>query len=363
VAAIMVFFILHMLVLGRMADNGWHLAVLMIWLAFGALYNAVIWARFGSDAGINWFAGYLLEYIFLIENIFIFHIVIAAFKTPVKLTTKALHIVVWVQILFEMIFFMGLAAWLRTFKALPYILGVWLICCGFLAARGQPVIDVDIMDTSACKAFTACLGDRLSKAYAKDGECLLRGSSGKVQLTLLGLVVVVLLFADFLLEIDVVLTKIEEIPNHYIAFTSSAIAAFSIPELFFVSKGLLKRFGLLKYGIAFVLVLFGMQMLFSSIYVLRPIVASCIIVGVLSACVLISLLQSLCSPTNIPCGHAGPALEDVGARDCSAPSPRAGSRSNSSTGEATGAADEPGVENTNPQEAGASQEVEECVKK
>jgi tellurite resistance protein TerC len=312
-SAIIIFFLLHMLVLGRMEEKGWHLAVLFIWLVIGCSYNMIIWARFGSNAGISWFAGYLLEFIFLVENIFIFHIIMDAFKIPsIKLTRKALHVVVWGQIMFEMIFFMGLAAWLRTFKALPYMLGVWLICCGFLAARGAPSMETDIMETKPCRALTALLGDRLSHVFENDGDCLLRDNSGRMQVSLLGLVVFVLLTADFLLEIDVVLTKIEEIPNPYIAFTSSAVAAFSIPELFFLSKGLLKRFVLLKYGIGFVLMLFGAQMLLSSIYILRPIVACCIIIGVLIACVLLSLLDSVCGYTARADGHVGPALLEVG---------------------------------------------------
>lgn len=322
-SAILVFLILHMLVLGRMEEQGKHLAVLCIWLIVGAVYNIIIWARFGSNAGISWFAGYLLEFIFLVENIFIFHIVIQAFKTPIKLTTKALHIVVWGQITFEMIFFMGLAAWLRSFKALPYFLGSWLICCGFLAARGEPNLDLDLMETNACRAFTSCLGDRLSPSYEKDGGCLLQDSTGRLRVSLLGLVVFVLLSADFLLEIDVVLTKIEELPNPYIAFTSSALAAFSIPELFFVCKGLLKRFKMLKYGIGFVLILFGAQMLLSSIYILRPIVACCIIIGVLAACIILSLFDSYCGHGCLNGGYAGPALMEVGQGETPAAAPEA----------------------------------------
>jgi len=311
-SAIMVFLILHMLVLGRMGENGNHLSVLIIWLCVGCVYNAVIWGRFGSNAGMSWFAGYLLEFIFLVENIFIFHIVIEAFKTPVRLTTKALHIVVYGQIMFEFIFFMGLAHWLRSFTALPYILGVWLICCGLLSANGKPTLEVDLMETSACRAFTSCLGDRLSPEYEKDGECLLRDKSGKMRVSLLGLVVFVLLLVDFLLEIDVVLTKIEELPNPYIAFTSSALAAFSIPELFFVSKGLLERFVLLKYGISFVLILFGTQMLLSSLYVLRPLVACCVIVGVLALSVIGSAIINLYHGNRTCGGHAEGALCEVG---------------------------------------------------
>lgn len=291
--AILVFLLLHYFLLGRLSSKGWHWSCLLVWLGVGASYNGVIWFRFGTNAGMSWFAGYLLEYIFLVENIFIFHIVVDAFKTPLKLTRKALHVVVWGQIIFEMIFFMGLAERLRSFKALPYILGVWLICCGFLAARGEPVLDADIMETPACRAFISCLGDRLSKQYEKESVCLFKDAGGKLKVSLLGLVVVVLLLVDFLLEIDVVLTKIEELHNPYIAFTSSALAAFSIPELFFVSKGLLQRFVMLKYGIAFVLMLFGTQMLLSSIYILRPIVACCLIMSVLLGSVAISSVINL----------------------------------------------------------------------
>lgn len=291
-SAIMAFIILHMTVLGRLSDKGYHLTVLMVWLTLGGIYNAIIWARFGRYHGVSWFAGYLLEYIFLIENIFIFHIVIQAFKTPLRLTPKILHIVVWGQIMFEMVFFMGLASWLRSFKVLPYLLGVWLIICGILSTRGDHSMEIDIMETRACQAFTSCLGDRLSPEYEKDGGCLMRDSTGRIRISLLGLTACVLLLADFMLEIDVVLTKIEELPNPYIAFTSSAVAAFSIPELFFVSKTLLQQFVMLKYGIGFVLVLFGIQMLLSSVYVLRPIVACGIIVGVLIACVVISALSN-----------------------------------------------------------------------
>jgi len=195
---------------------------------------------------------------------------------------------------------------------LPFILGIWLVFCGVMAARGQPNFEVDIMTTAPCRAFTSCLGDRLSPDYEKNGDCILCDSGGKLRVSLLALVVFVLLLVDFLLEIDVVLTKIEELPNPYIAFTSSAVAAFSIPELFFVSKGLLKRFVMLKYGIGFVLVLFGAQMLLSSFYILKPMVACCIIIGVLVGCVLTSSLLSFFGSSGDASGHAGPALADVG---------------------------------------------------
>lgn len=281
---------------------------LLLWLTLGAGYNVVIWLRLGQEDGINWFAGYLLELIFLVENLFIFKLVVQALGLPRDATPKVLDIVAWGQILFEMVFFMGLAAILRTWQFLPYMLGIWLIYCGYSTAVEQPHGEVDIMDSSLVVAFRACLGDRLAAPPPKanpttlqqqergdekeDGGFLVKGSAGKWAISLSGLAVCVLLMADFLLEIDVVLTKIEEFKNPYIAFSSSACATFTIPESFFLSQGMMESFPLLKYGISCVLIIFGTQMLLHSFFVIPPLTACCIVVGVLAGCVLLSIVQT-----------------------------------------------------------------------
>merc|ERR1719446_1770503 len=53
-------------------------------------YLSIISCRLGSTRGIEWFTGYLLEFIFSIENVFVFHIVVKAFRTPQRLTQTAI---------------------------------------------------------------------------------------------------------------------------------------------------------------------------------------------------------------------------------------------------------------------------------
>jgi len=105
-------------ILDRLAGTSLVLG-LVPWVLLAALYNAVIWARLGRGTGLNWLAGYLLEFIFLVENVFIFQIVVGAFKLPKRYLSQVLCYVVYGQIMFEMVFFMGLALWLRSFRALP----------------------------------------------------------------------------------------------------------------------------------------------------------------------------------------------------------------------------------------------------
>lgn len=296
---------IRLCVLDRPAAQGFLVLGLVPWLLLAAVYNAVIWARLGRDTGVNWLAGYLLEVIFLVENVFIFQIVVGAFNLPKRYLSKVLVYVVYGQIIFEMVFFMGLAIWLRSFRALPYLLGVWLLCCGLSSLFQQSHESFDFMETSLGRAIRTCFGDRISFTYdeKQDGDRLLLSQDGKVRISLLGLSVIVMLLADFLLEIDVVLTKIEELPNAYVSFSSSAVAALGIPELFFLSQGLLRRFTLLRYGIGFVLCLFGAQMLLHRIIVLPPLLACCIVVGVLALSMALSALQNNCCPDKT--GDAG----------------------------------------------------------
>merc|ERR1719210_494019 len=86
-------------------------------------------------------------------------------------------------------------------------------------------------------------------------------ADGKMKFTLLLPATACLLMVNFVMEIDVTLTKIEEIDNPYVSFTSSVVAASAVPELFFVARDMFKRFHLLKYGVTFVLLFFGAELL------------------------------------------------------------------------------------------------------
>lgn len=300
----------------------------LIWILFGACYNAAIFSRLGEEQGLLWLDGFLLELIFSMENVFVFHIIVEAFSTPARPLRKALFVVVCWQNVYDMVLYMGLATWLDSLILLPYLLGIWLVYVGFQAAttdNHEPI--ADIMHTTPVIVCRAMLGNRLYLHYDHESPCAVFGyrkaqadeggppikceqddlasvSSKTVfdgtspakkrnqqdgcHMSLLGLVILCLLLADFVLEIDVTLTKIESLQDQHISFTSSALASFAMPALYFLVRDLFDRFSLLKYGIAFVLVFFGVQMLFCSVFRLSPLEGCGIIVAVMIFCVIAS---------------------------------------------------------------------------
>lgn len=111
------------------------LTSLLGWLGLGAIYAVIIFGRMGSHHGSNWLAGYFLELIFLIENVFVFHAIAEAFLVPAKRVVSCLVLVAWGQICFDVVFYMGLAQWLRSWVLLPYLLGLWLLGLGVSVLR------------------------------------------------------------------------------------------------------------------------------------------------------------------------------------------------------------------------------------
>jgi tellurite resistance protein TerC len=285
--ALSVFFPLFWYLQDWPSTRKFHVVALFIWIALGALYNFAVWTRLGRNAGVMWFTGYLLEFIFSIENVFVFHIVVKAFRTPQRLTQKAIFIVICCQIVFEMIFFMGLAARVRSMEVLPYLLGVWLLYVGYHAGKDDGYDDFNIKDSAIFRLSHWVLGRRLMLTYEENGSVFLF-KERRLCVSLLFPLICCLLAVDFFLEVDVTLTKIEELPNEYIAFTSSAAAAFAVPELFFVARDLFQRFFLLKYGVSFVLVFFGIQMLMHRFCDLPDLVGCAIIIVVMIVCMVAS---------------------------------------------------------------------------
>lgn len=285
------FVILYYCMLEWPSTKRFHAVALLIMVVVGMIYNGVIYWRLGEDAAASWFTGYILELIFSIENVFVFHIVIRAFRTPRRHAQKAIFVVIIFQILFEMVFYMGLASWIRQSTVLPYVLGLWLMYVGFQAVHEDHETDDFNLKESWILSFAKQIfGDRLRVAYETTASFVVHRKELHY-VTLLVPVTFCLLAVDFLLEVDVTLTKIEELQNHYIAFTSSVAAAFAVPELFFVCRDLFARFQLLKYGVCFVLVFFGGQMMVHTLVTVDPLVGCAITISVMVLFMVLSIFS------------------------------------------------------------------------
>mmetsp|Transcript_9015 Transcript_9015/g.21418 ORF Transcript_9015/g.21418 Transcript_9015/m.21418 type:complete len:500 (-) Transcript_9015:52-1551(-) len=265
-----------------------HVVLLFFWLMVTIVFCVEIWLRLGPQAGVVWVTGYALEVIFSADNIFVIHLLFCTFETPRRLMAKALFIGLLSSIGFRFLFLLGLANALDSLMVIPYLVGLWLIYCGTKQVTVHEDEAVDVTQTAIVRSFRSLLGARLGEFYDEEGEAVFAVQKGKYCMTLLGIVVICLLSADFFLAFDVMLTKAEELPNPYLSFSSSAMAMFTVRAIFFAMRDLFSRFGVVRYGLGLVLLFMGAETLLSrAIYVNA--LMSCFII---SAIVVVSLVLS-----------------------------------------------------------------------
>lgn len=286
--ALLVFVGLFWFMVDLPSSGLWHGATLLVWALVGMGYNAMIYSRLGSKPALVWLIGYVLELTFSIENLFVLHYIVKAFRMSKRVLQKVLFLVVLTQMIFQGLFYMDLATWLRSIRVLPYLLGLWLLYLGVQAAMDQDHKDFDIMQTPVVSVVRCVLGNRMLMTQESYGTSLFV-KTDRWCMTPAGLLFLFLMVADFLLEIDVTLTKIESLPNHYISFSSSVVAAFAMPELFFIARDLANRYRGLKYGISFVLLFVGAQSLLHDVFTITAVTSLAVIVCAMFAAVVISV--------------------------------------------------------------------------
>jgi tellurite resistance protein TerC len=260
------------------------LFALLCWILCGMAFNGVIFWKRGAEAGVNWCCGYVLEWLLSFDNIFVFYLIFQTYKVPRELLHKALFIGIAGAVVMRIVFFVALSQLLHVVHWVRFMFGVILIYSGVQAAREEDD-DADPADSMAMRAFQALFGDRVRSVYDIQGKRLFVTEGQRTYATMLVPVIFCLEATDVVFAIDSVSAKVAQIPDVYIAFSSSAMAIFGLRAMFFVVQDLVDMFDLLKYGLCFILVFIGVELLVSDFVHLPIHVVLVVILSVFVVCI------------------------------------------------------------------------------
>lgn len=270
------------------------LFVLAFWVAAGGAFNAYVYLRHGLEDALQWWNGYFLEWILSMDNLFVFHLVFKVYKTPETLLHKALFWGIIGAIVFRVIFFMAIGSLLHLMHWFRFVFGIILIISGIQAAREDG--DDDLEQGIVVRALRCLLSGRLlpPPGYDKAGSLLVwqQDESGtwKLCCTMLIPVIMCLEMTDILFAVDSVTAKVAQIPDQYIAYSSSIFAMFGLRSLFFIVEELVNKLRLLKYGLCFILVFIGFELIFADYVQLPASVVCLVLIAVFGLSVLLSVL-------------------------------------------------------------------------
>jgi len=258
-----------------------------VWVSCSLLFSAYIWTSFGSERGLEFLTGYVIEYSLSIDNIFVFVLVFSALGIP----AVHQHRVLFWGILSALFMRAGMifagAAMITRFHWIMYVFG------GFLIITGIKLFINRKQEESFEDSAVLRLVRRFIPTSSKlDGEHFFTVEGGKRVATPLFVALVLVEISDVIFAVDSVPAIFAITSDPFIVFTSNIFAILGLRSLFFLLAGLVDKFRYLKVGLAAVLVFVGVKMTIVDFYKVPSGVSLGVIAGLLAAAVVASLRAS-----------------------------------------------------------------------
>ena len=255
-----------------------------VWTACALAFGAGLWVGFGSEAGEEYLAGYLLERSLSLDNLFVFAVIFGYFAVPAALEARALGWGIALALVLRLVFILLGAALLSAFHLTIYVFGVLLLYTGYKLARHKPG-EMDVSKNPVLRLMRR----RVPMTEDYHGTRLTVSEGGRRVATPLLAVLAVIATTDVMFAVDSIpaIYAVTSVP--FIVFAANAFALLGMRALYFALAGLMDRFVYLTYGLAILLGFVGVKMLLTDLWKMPTWLSLAVIVGVLAVTALLSM--------------------------------------------------------------------------
>jgi tellurite resistance protein TerC len=234
---------------------GWSAFYVALPLAFGGY----IWQRFGSERGLEYFTGYVVEKSLSVDNLFVFLLLLGAFAVPRELQQRVLLFGIIGALVLRGIFIAIGAAALSAFDVVFLIFGAILVVTGVKIFRDALRGTEHTIDVSSLRSVR--LARRLMPVTEDyQGSTLITRIDGRRALTPLALVVLAVLATDVVFAVDSVPAVYGITGDPFLVFATNAFALLGLRALYFVLEGALSKLSHLGFGLAAILGFIGAKL-------------------------------------------------------------------------------------------------------
>jgi TerC family integral membrane protein len=273
---------------------GWSAFYVALPLAFGVY----VWQRFGSERGLEYLTGYLVEKSLSVDNLFVFMLLLGAFAVPKALQQRVLLYGIIGALILRAIFIALGAAALARFDWMFLVFGLVLVLTAVKILRdalsgAAHHVEVDeIRSVRFVRRFMP-----VTDTY--DGTRLTSRIDGRRALTPFALVVLAVFATDIVFAVDSVPAVYGITGDPFLVFATNAFALLGLRALYFVLEGALSKLVHLGYGLAAILGFIGVKLAlhwghlqWASVPEIPTLVSLGVIVGVLLITTATSLVAS-----------------------------------------------------------------------
>jgi tellurite resistance protein TerC len=261
----------------------------VLWIALAVLFGAGVYRFKGPEAGLEYFAGYLIEKALSVDNIFVFVLIFGFFRVPPRYQ----HRVLFWGILGALIMRGGMIAagayLIQHFHWVIYVFGAFLVFTGVrMAIQKEHGLDPDA--NPAIRLIRRVMP--VTRAYHGQKFFVREHVGGRLRLAATPLFVVVALVetTDLIFAVDSIPAIFAVTQDPFIVYSSNVFAILGLRALYFLLAEVIDRFHYLKLGLSVVLVFVGLKMLGADVYKVPVGVSLGVIAGVLGVAVAASWL-------------------------------------------------------------------------
>lgn len=244
-----------------------------VWVSLALLFNLGIYVYAGSEPAIQFFTGYLIEKSLAVDNIFVFVLIFSTLAVPAAYQHRVLFWGILSALVMRGIL-IALGAYLVSeFHWILYLFGAFLVITGIrMVWRQEKQIDLDrnLAIRAVRRLVPVTNGYRGAKFFSREGA--------KLYATPLFVALLMVEFADLVFAVDSIPAIFAVTQDPFLVYTSNVFAILGLRSMYFLLAGVIDRFHLLKFGLAFVLVFIGAKMLLLDLYKI-PIAVSLGVVG------------------------------------------------------------------------------------
>ncbi|GAB3183441.1 TerC family integral membrane protein [Micromonospora palomenae] len=234
---------------------GWSAFYIALPLAFGAW----IWSRFGSQQGVEYLTGYLVEKSLSVDNLFVFMLLLAAFAVPAALAQRVLLYGIAGALVLRAVFIALGAAALQTLDFAFLLFGLILIVTAIKLLRDALSGHEQEVDINKMRSVRL-LRKVMPVVDDYHGTRMTIQQQGRRALTPFALVVVAVLATDIVFAVDSVPAVYGITEDPYLVFATNAFALLGLRALYFVLHAALSRLVHLSYGLAIILAFIGVKL-------------------------------------------------------------------------------------------------------
>jgi tellurite resistance protein TerC len=242
-----------------LAEAGrWVAFYLVLAVAFGLglwYFADGVWAG-------EFFAGYLTEYSLSVDNLFVFVIIMTAFRVPPRYQHRVLLVGVVIALAMRAAFIALGAAAIERFSWVFYLFAVVLVVTAYRLLRSHGSADPEYRENPALRLLRRVVpvtGDfHGSRTVVK--------IDGKRWATPMLVVMVAIGTTDLLFALDSIPAIFGLTQEPYLVFTANAFALMGLRQLYFLLGGLLNRLVYLSYGLAVILGFIGVKLVLEALH-------------------------------------------------------------------------------------------------